>query len=350
MTTGNFWSGKRVLVTGHTGFKGSWLSLWLADMGAQVYGLALAPEGTPALFNQLNLATRMDHAELDLRDAGGVFARIDEIRPSVVFHLAAQPLVRRSYAQPVETWATNVQGTVHVLEALRKMQRPCTIIISTTDKVYHNREWAHCYRESDRLGGHDPYSASKAATELLIASYREALFAGSEIRVASARAGNVIGGGDWAEDRIVPDIIRGLQSGAPVQVRNPHATRPWQHVLEPLSGYLDYAEQLHEGTAPPASLNFGPDTHANRPVRELLDLALTHWPGKWEDVSHDEHVHEADRLALSIELARVSLGWLPRWSFEDAVAYTIDWYRAVTGGVDPVATSRAQIAAYEAAR
>ncbi|WP_417808779.1 CDP-glucose 4,6-dehydratase [Thioclava sp.] len=347
MTKAAFWSGKRVLVTGHTGFKGAWLSLWLADMGAQVFGLALAPDTDPALFDQLAIRDRVDHAEIDLRDAESVTARIQAVAPDIVFHLAAQPLVRRSYARPAETWATNVQGTVHVLDAIRMADRPCTIIVSTTDKVYQNREWVHGYRESDRLGGHDPYSASKAATELVISSYRDAFFAGGKVKLASARAGNVIGGGDWAEDRIVPDIVRGLRDGRAIEVRNPRATRPWQHVLEPLSGYLSYAEHLHGGSVP-VSLNFGPDPSANRPVSDLLDVALRHWPGEWRDVSDGNQVHESGRLALSIELARDALGWMPRWRFEDAVAQTIDWYRMVDEGADPLATTRAQIAAFEA--
>lgn len=347
MTNTSFWSGKRVLITGHTGFKGAWLSLWLADMGAQVFGLALAPDTNPALFDQLALRDRIDHTEIDLRNAEGVSARIQAVVPDIVFHLAAQPLVRRSYAQPAETWAINVQGTVHVLDALRMVDRPCCVIVSTTDKVYQNREWAYGYRESDRLGGHDPYSASKAATELVIASYRDAFFAGGPVKLASARAGNVIGGGDWAEDRIIPDIVRGLRDGRTIEVRNPHATRPWQHVLEPLSGYLTYAEHLHNDTVP-ASLNFGPDLAANRPVSDLLNVALQHWPGEWRDVSGGSRVHEAGRLALSIELARDALGWAPRWSFDHAVASTINWYRAVSEGADPLSTTRAQIAAFEA--
>lgn len=346
MTEATFWSGKRVLVTGHTGFKGAWLSLWLADMGAEVFGLSLAPDTTPALFEQLNLHTQLDHAEIDLRDADAVTRRVATTRPDVIFHLAAQPLVRRSYAQPAETWATNVQGTVHLLDAIRRANRTCTVIVSTTDKVYQNREWAHGYRESDRLGGHDPYSASKAATELVIASYRDAFFGAADIKLASARAGNVIGGGDWAEDRIVPDIVRGLRAGAPIEVRNPAATRPWQHVLEPLSGYLSYARHLHSGPVPP-SLNFGPDANANRPVRDLLDVALAQWPGEWRDTSDAFQVHEAGRLALSIDLARDALGWAPRWTFEQAVATTIDWYRDVANGAVPLQITRAQIAAFE---
>ncbi|WP_339643031.1 CDP-glucose 4,6-dehydratase [Jannaschia helgolandensis] len=345
MTDAAFWSDNRVLVTGHTGFKGSWLSLWLNDMGAEVFGLALAPDTEPALFDQLGLRNRIDHAEVDLRDAEGVTARIHAVAPDVVFHLAAQPLVRRSYAQPVETWATNVQGTVHVLDAIRTAGRPCTVVVSTTDKVYQNREWTYGYRESDRLGGHDPYSASKAATELVIASYRDAFFAEGDVKLASARAGNVIGGGDWAEDRIIPDLVRSLRDGRAVEVRNPGATRPWQHVLEPLSGYLAYAERLHTGTAPP-SLNFGPDPNANRPVGDLLDVALRHWPGGWRVVSGGAQVHEAGRLALSTELARDALGWSPRWGFEESVKHTIDWYRAVTGGADALTITRAQIQAF----
>lgn len=346
MVEAPFWAGKRVLVTGQTGFKGAWLSLWLADMGAEVSGLALPPETEPALFTQLGLASMIDHAEMDLRDAGAVAERVRTVRPDVVFHLGAQALVRRSYADPLETWATNVQGTVNLLEAIRQAQRPATIIVSTTDKVYANREWSHGYRETDRLGGHDPYSASKAATEIAIASYHAAFFAKGEVHLGAGRAGNVIGGGDWSADRLVPDIVRALSAGRTIAIRNPQATRPWQHVLEPLAGYLIYAQALSTGVTAVPALNFGPDAAANRPVRELLDTALDLWPGTWQDTSDPSQPHEAGQLALSTDLARASLGWTPRWSFEKAVAATLDWYRAVGAGGDPLALTRAQIADY----
>ena len=349
-----FWAGKRVLVTGHTGFKGAWLSLWLADMGAEVFGLALAPETEPSLFEQLGMASMIDHAVQDLRDAPGVAARVAEARADVVFHLGAQALVRQSYVNPLETWATNVQGTANLLDGVRQAERPCAVIVSTTDKVYANREWSHGYRENDRLGGHDPYSASKAATEIAIASYRAAFFEArtGDVQIGVGRAGNVIGGGDWSADRLVPDIVRALMVGAVIDVRNPAATRPWQHVLEPLAGYLIYAQALACGATDVEALNFGPEAGANRAVREVLSLALTCWEGptsgSWRDVSDTAQPHEAGQLALSIDLARAELGWTPRWSFETAVGATLEWYSAVAVGGDALALSRAQIARYEA--
>jgi CDP-glucose 4,6-dehydratase len=345
----DFWAGKRVLVTGQTGFKGAWLSLWLADMGAEVSGLALPPETEPSLFAQLGLVGMIDDAVIDLRDAGAVAARVTDVRADVVFHLGAQALVRRSYADPLETWATNVQGTVNLLEGVRQAGRPCTVIVSTTDKVYANRDWAHGYRETDRLGGHDPYSASKAATEIAIASYRAAFFGEGRVRIGVGRAGNVIGGGDWSADRLVPDIVRALSAGRVIELRNPAATRPWQHVLEPLAGYLIYAQALASGATEVAALNFGPEAGASRAVREVMDVALTHWDGEWRDVSGLAQPHEARQLALSVDLARAELGWTPRLSFNDAVGATLDWYRAVGEGGDALALTRAQIARYGAA-
>jgi len=340
----SFWSGRRVLVTGHTGFKGGWLSLWLADMGAEVFGLALAPETDPSLFDQLALQDHVDHAEIDLRDQAAIDARVNDVAPQVIFHLAAQPLVRRSYANPVGTWATNVLGTVHLLNAVRRAGAPCTMLVATTDKVYSNRDWAYGYRENDRLGGHDPYSASKAATELAIDSYRSAFFDHTpDIRLVSARAGNVIGGGDWALDRIVPDIVRALNTGDTIATRNPAATRPWQHVLEPLSGYLSYAQALDLGGDVPPSLNFGPGSESTRTVRNLLETTLSHWPGKWRNASNPSEPHEARLLALSVDLARDTLGWQPVWDFETSIEATIHWYRSVLSGADALSITREQI-------
>lgn len=341
-----FWPGRRVLVTGHTGFKGAWLSFWLAQLGARVSGLALAPDTQPALFDQLGLAGAVDHALGDIRSAGAVDARVAEAAPEIVFHLAAQPLVLRGYAAPVETWETNVTGTLHLLDALTRAGRPVTLIVVTTDKVYENREWDHPYRETDRLGGHDPYSASKAATELLAASWRDSF--GGDLRIATARAGNVIGGGDWAENRIVPDIVRALQAGAPVGLRNPQAVRPWQHVLEPLAGYLRLAERLHGDAGLARAWNFGPASGDFRSVQEVTETALTHWPGHWVDASSGDAPHEAGRLAVASDLARHRLDWAPRWEFAHAVENTVRWYRAVLEGADPVALTRAQIAEYGA--
>ncbi len=347
--------GKTVWLSGHTGFKGAWLAHWLLELGATVRGFSLTPYTTPALFDQLELAGRLHHEIGDVRDAAAVRQSIAAAQPDFVLHLAAQPLVRHSYAEPVETYATNVMGTVHVVEALRSLHKPCAAIFVTTDKCYENREWVHGYREEDRLGGHDPYSSSKAASEIAIASFRRSFFQNHPVKLASARAGNVIGGGDWALDRIVPDCIRALQNGAPIPVRNKTATRPWQHVLEPLSGYLWLAVQLYQASAsnPPlaSAFNFGPGHDANRTVKELLDEILRHWPGTWEDKSDPKAVHEAGLLQLTTDKAHALLGWSPAWKFSDAVEQTIKWYRTSLGA-DTAAVRQltsAQIAAYVAA-
>jgi CDP-glucose 4,6-dehydratase len=333
-----WWRGRRVWLTGHTGFKGSWLGLWLSEMGARVSAVGLEPEGEPNLFHQLALSRRLDHHIADIRDADAMRELAELARPEVVLHLAAQPLVRRSYRDPLGTWATNVQGSLHVLEALRTIKYPCAVVMVTTDKVYANREWDYGYRENDRLGGHDPYSASKAAAELAIASWRHS-FCGPaahqtpHLAIATARAGNVIGGGDWAEDRIVPDAMRSLGAGEAIQVRNPGATRPWQHVLEPLGGYLLLAENLygshgqHDTNPYAEAFNFGPQLEANRPVRDLVEEALKHWPGRWQDLSDPHAPHEAGRLHLQIDKAHHQLGWQPRWPFTTTIQRTVDWYR-----------------------
>lgn len=344
-------------MTGHTGFKGSWLCEWLLLLGARVHGLSLAPEGSPALFDQLGLASRLEHHIGDIRDAALVRRIVGETQPDFVFHLAAQPLVRLSYDQPVETYATNVMGTVHVLEALRSLQKPCAAVLVTTDKCYENREWLYGYREEDPMGGFDPYSSSKGMAELAIAAYRRSFFAGHPVKIASARAGNVIGGGDWALDRIVPDCIRALQRGEPIGVRNPHATRPWQHVLEPLSGYLWLAARLAGLAACEGPLcsgfNFGPGHDANRTVGELVTEVLKTWPGAWADQSDPCALHEAKLLQLSTDKANALLGWSATWRFTQAVCETVRWYRetAACGG-EPArfqALTHSQIAGYTAA-
>lgn len=346
------WKGKRVLVTGHTGFKGSWLCEMLLSRGSEVFGLALEPDTRPSLFEQLSLAQRVDHKVADIRDAAAVANRVRTVQPQVVLHLAAQPLVRRSYREPADTWDTNVMGTVHLLEALRHGAQPCAVVVVTTDKVYENREWEHPYRETDPLGGHDPYSASKAATELVVASYRNSFLEAAGIRVATARAGNVIGGGDWSEDRIVPDLARAFAAGRPLRVRNPWAVRPWQHVLDPLAGYLRLIEKLAQpqGPAFERAYNFGPEPSDQRSVEELVEAARTHWDGAWENGAEPNAPHEAGRLALSIERARSGLGWSPHWDFRRAVAETITWYRDVAGGQSPLALTQSQIAVFEAGR
>jgi CDP-glucose 4,6-dehydratase len=350
-----------VLVTGHTGFKGAWLSQWLLDLGATVSGIALPPNTAPSLFQQLGLESRLDHHIQDIRNPGSVAALIRDLRPDFVFHLAAQPLVRLSYEQPVETWEANVLGTIHVLEALRLLDHPCAAVFVTTDKCYENREWLHAYRESDPLGGHDPYSSSKAATEIAISAWRRSFFpAAGQVKIASARAGNVIGGGDWALDRIVPDAMRALERGETIPVRNKTATRPWQHVLEPLGGYLWLAALLAHpalfGPAAPdpaefrAAFNFGPRLESNRTVARLIEEILKHRTGQWEDRSNPNAPHEASLLNLSIEKAFHLLHWRPVWDFEETIARTVDWYTRVEQSADtPLALTTAQIADYTTA-
>jgi CDP-glucose 4,6-dehydratase len=353
-----FWKRRRILLTGHTGFKGSWLLLWLQQLGAEVWGYSLPPEPERNLFRQLSRdhppGRSWHHREADLADRASLQDWVQEAQPEVVIHLAAQPLVRLSYVDPLGTWATNVQGSLNLLEALKPLQHPCAVVMVTTDKVYQNREWTYGYREPDRLGGHDPYSASKAAAEIAIASWR-ASFCGTaahqtpHLRIATARAGNVIGGGDWADDRIVPDAIRALAAGEAIAVRNPAATRPWQHVLEPLGGYLRLAEALATGSEPPCeAFNFGPHLESNRPVSELVTTMLSHWPGEWLDQSDPNAPHEANLLHLQIDKAHHQLGWQPRWDYATTIARTVGWYRAVHEGACPLECCLADLQAYQA--
>ena len=355
----NHYNGKTVLLTGHTGFKGSWLSEWLLSLGAKVVGVSLDPVDDPSLFEQLQLKERLEHHILDIRDAEKLAQLVKATQPDIVFHLAAQALVRYSYDHPIETFDTNVMGTAHVLDALRRLDNPCEAVIITTDKCYENRERIEPYSEDDPMGGHDPYSASKGATELVVASYRRSFFdpveygSSHQVAVATARAGNVIGGGDWALDRIVPDCMRTLAAGRSIPVRNPQATRPWQHVLEPLAGYLQLAMRLAQAQTSEdrnvlfSGYNFGPDPSANRPVRDLVDQVLKSWPGDWIDQSDLNAVHEAGRLNLSIDKAEHLLNWAPIWSFETAIRQTVQWYRCVLE--DPACASeltRRQIMEY----
>jgi len=350
-------AGRRALVTGHTGFKGSWLSEWLLGLGAEVGGYALLPPTEPALFEQLGLSGRMDHTVADVRDSEKVAEAVRRSQPDFVFHLAAQPLVRLSYEQPVVTFATNVIGTINVLEAVRTLDSPCVVIVVTTDKCYLNREWLYGYREDDALGGRDPYSASKAAAEIATAAWRSSFFERSPVRIATVRAGNVIGGGDWALDRIVPDCMRALQAGKRISVRNRLATRPWQHVLEPLAGYLWLAASI-AGTTPlqseegrlDSAFNFGPDSDGNRDVGSLVECVLRHWPGEWVDASDRNAPHEAGFLHLSTDKAARLLGWRPVWSFDRTIAETVGWYRDAMGGeaAQVADRTRRQIASYSA--
>jgi len=343
-------AGKTVWLTGGTGFKGSWLAEWLLMLGAQVRVFSLPPPTDPTLFQQLDLASRLDWQQGDIRNAAAVRKSLLEFQPDFVFHLAAQPLVRLSYSEPVETYQTNVLGTIHVLEALRQLQKPCAAVMVTTDKCYENREWLHGYREEDPLGGHDPYSSSKAACEIAISSWRRSFFQNHPVKIASARAGNVIGGGDFAADRVVPDCIRSLKDGAAIPVRNKTATRPWQHVLEPLSGYLMLAAQFSAELSPAITLdsafNFGPHLSANRTVADVVSEALKHWPGEWIDQSDPNAPHEAGKLNLTTEKAFHLLGWQPRWSFETAVQKAVEWYRSIHDGADPVQLTQRQIKEY----
>ncbi len=353
MSFSNTYRGKRVLVTGHTGFKGSWLCEWLLSLGADVSGFALQPPTKIALFDQLQLSDRINDHRGDICDAVLIEEKIRSVQPEFIFHLAAQPLVRLSYDQPVETYSTNVMGTVHLLEAARQLNARCTIIAVTTDKCYENREWVHSYREEDPMGGHDPYSSSKGAAELIIAAYRRSHFSSpnSRIRLASARAGNVIGGGDWALDRIVPDCIRALSQNESIVVRNKVATRPWQHVLEPLSGYLWLGAELSKGkNQPPAfasCFNFGPALSSNRSVADLVNEILKHCPGQVNYQISPNAVHEAKFLSLAIEKSQHHLKWSPVWDFERTIEETAAWYlRNKQNSQQSAAAAVAQIADY----
>lgn len=331
---GGAYRGRRVLVTGHTGFKGAWLCEWLHSLGAQVTGYSLPAPTHPALSTQLGLSGQIESIEGDIRDGARLADVISSVEPEYVFHLAAQAIVRESYVRPVETFAVNILGTANLLEGLRPLRRPCAAVVVTSDKCYENRQWVYGYREEDPMGGHDPYSASKGATELIVASMRRSFFTGHPVQVATARAGNVIGGGDWAGDRIVPDCMRALQAGESIRVRNRRATRPWQHVLEPLSGYLWLGACLREPARARAPIevlasgwNFGPGRDGNRTVGDLVTEVVRHWPGRWEEASEAGAPHEARWLQLCVDKAEALLGWRPTWVFADGVRETVAWYR-----------------------
>jgi len=342
-----FWHGKRVLVTGHTGFKGGWLVLWLQRLGAQVCGISLPPATDPNLFELARVAEGIDSHFCDIRDAEGLVALVHANRPEIILHLAAQPLVRASYREPVATFASNIMGTVHVLDALRSLDSVCVAVMVTTDKVYRNLEQSSPYREDDALGGHDPYSASKAASEIVIASYRDAFLKDQGVAVASARAGNVIGGGDWSEDRLIPDAVRAWQAGEILEIRRPHAIRPWQHVLEPLYGYLSLAEKLWHHPKLAGAYNFGPYTHEAATVREVVGLARqTYGKGDVRYGDGSSGPHEAGWLALEIAKARVALGVQPLWGLAESVRRTMNWYRVLESGADARELCLAEIAEY----
>lgn len=352
VTTAFFWAGKKVFLTGHTGFKGGWLAVWLHKLGAQVHGFSLDTPTTPSFFDIAQVAKVLaTDTRGDIRDYRVLEAAMKKVGPDVVFHLAAQPLVRASYREPLETLNTNIMGTAHLLEAARQISSLKAILIITTDKCYENCEWIYPYREIDPLGGHDPYSASKACAEIVAASYRASFFAkANAISVATARAGNVIGGGDWAEDRLIPDCIRAFSNGEGVELRYPEAIRPWQHVLDPLAGYIMLAESLSGEAAPnfAEGWNFGPDASGDATVGEVAKRAATLWGnGKITLPESSGQPHEAELLRLDITKARSRLRWQPRWPFDRALKETVGWYKAWHTGENMRAYTLAQIAAFE---
>lgn len=332
-----FWHNKRVFITGHTGFKGSWLSLWLQSMGAEVKGYALSPPTTPSLYWEAQIASGI-HSEIgDIRDLDKITNSMVDFDPDILIHMAAQPLVRESYKEPVETYSTNVIGTVNVLEAARRCPSIRVIVNVTTDKCYENKEWVWGYREEDPMGGHDPYSSSKGCAELVTAAYRNSFFSGlSNVALASVRAGNVIGGGDWAVDRLIPDILRAFEVNIPVVIRNPGATRPWQHVLEPLSGYLVLAQRLWDDKEKYSEAwNFGPRDDDVKPVEWIMEHMVDYWgEGASWTLDDKPQLHEARLLKLDISKARSRLNWTPTWSLDTALKKIVSWHRAWLYGSD----------------
>jgi CDP-glucose 4,6-dehydratase len=346
-----FWRGKRVLITGHTGFKGAWLALWLEQLGASVTGLSNGVPTEPSLYALARVQEGLTALDVDVRDFAGVRDAIASSRPEVVIHMAAQSLVRRSFSDPRETYETNVMGTVNVLEAVRLSDDVRVVVNVTSDKCYENREWDWGYREHEPKGGHDPYSSSKGCAELVTDAYRRSFFTvGGGPRLASARAGNVIGGGDWGQDRLIPDIMRGAIAGEPIPIRNPSAIRPWQHVLNPLSGYLQLAQALWNSPELADGWNFGPADEDARPVRWITDRLAELWPDRL-DWRHDEgpHPHEARYLKLDSSRARMRLGWAPRWGLEEALGAIVEWYLALRDGADMRAATLEQIDAFAGA-
>jgi CDP-glucose 4,6-dehydratase len=346
-----FWKDKKVFLTGHTGFKGGWLSLWLSSMGAKVTGYSLSPVTKPNLFDELAINSVIEKSHIaDIRDMLSVKKAMSDAMPDLVIHMAAQPLVRYSYVNPVETYATNVMGTVHVLEAIRATNTVRATVVVTTDKCYENQEWVWGYRENEAMGGYDPYSNSKGCAELVVSAYRQSYFSSpnSTNRIATARAGNVIGGGDWSEDRLIPDAIKAFEADMPLMIRNPLATRPWQHVLEPLSGYLMLAQALYDGGAPFASAwNFGPSDEDNQTVQAVVELMITRWGGtaRWELENFVKH-HEAGLLKLDCSKAHSELSWKPKWSLQIAMLKIVEWQKAYQVKKNMQEVSLAQINQY----
>jgi CDP-glucose 4,6-dehydratase len=344
-----FWSGRRVFLTGHTGFKGGWLALWLRELGAEVSGYALPAVATPSLWQVAQLAEVIPGQLADIRDAQALMHAVVDFRPEIILHLAAQPLVRESYRAPADTYAVNVMGTVNLLEAARQCDSLRAVVVVTTDKCYDNREWVWPYREQDAIGGLDPYSNSKACIELLCSSYRASFLQSRGVALATARAGNVLGGGDWSPERLIPDILRAWQQGESLTLRYPQATRPWQHVLEPLSGYLLLAQALVEqGEAAASAWNFGPDAQGVASVSEVVEHLARQWVGRADWIQGAEpQPHEAGLLALDSSKARRLLGWNPRWSLQQTLEQTLVWHQAWQDGQDMQAFTRAQIVAYQ---
>jgi len=344
----SFWKNKHVLITGHSGFKGSWLAFWLNEMGAKVTGVSLPPITEPNLFSLIHLDEYIDSNFIDIKNTELLTKLFVKKSPDIVFHLAAQPLVRASYKNPQETFNTNIMGTVNVLEAIRTCGSVKSVVIITTDKVYKNMEWAYPYRENDPLGGHDPYSASKAATEIVVSSYRDAFFQKSGIAIATARAGNVIGGGDWSEDRLIPDAIRAWETGTVLNIRSPQATRPWQHVLEPLTGYLSLARAIWNNKNLEGSYNFGPEPGTAATVKKVITYASKIY-GRGKVIYTDDNTgpHEAGLLTLEIAKSASLLGISPKWSLTQAIDHTMNWYLQYFKGRVPRELCRAEIAHYE---
>lgn len=345
----DFWRGKRVLLTGHSGFKGGWLSLWLSEMEAEVHGYSLAPLTHPNLFSAIKLEDRISSSVIgDIRDADGLSAATGRAKPDIVLHLAAQPLVRHSYVDPVETYAVNVMGTVNLFEAVRRVGTVRAMVNVTTDKCYENREWVWPYRENEAIGGFDPYSSSKACSELVTSAYRQSFFAQQGVQVATARAGNVIGGGDWAKDRLVPDFLRSIDAGKTLVIRSPNAIRPWQHVLEPLAGYLMLAEQLYEqGGDMAGAWNFGPDDSDARSVQWIVKRLCNQVAGASWSCGSAPQPHEANSLKLDSSKAKVRLGWSPRWDLATALEKTLAWHQTWKSGSNMTDYTLTQISDYE---